>query len=309
MSIIDQDTIQADAPVSTWFGVGGRADNLARPRTVDDLCDLLRMFAGQPVRVLGDGANLLVHDDGVDGLVLSLEHFSSIEYLGCDPANGEAPDRPTAVIVRAGAGVRLPSLIVETVRYGIAGLEPLAGIPATVGGATFMNAGGAFGQIGDAVESVQAVTRLGDRLDIPHDQLHFDYRHSGLDWLIITGADFDLTLLPGDRRARLRQRLKDVMAYKKDTQPLADDSAGCVFKNPIVAGQRVSAGRLIDQSGCKGMSVGGAEVSDRHANFIVTRDGCRAAHIIDLMRTVRRTVHERMGVELEPEVVVWSRSS
>ena len=300
--------IETDAPIPTWFGIGGRADVLARPSSVGDLRDVLRMFAGQRIRVLGDGANLLVDDDGVDGVVVSLDRLDSVEYIGWDPVSSPSPERPRAITLRAGAGARLPKLIIETVRSGVAGLETLSGIPASVGGAVFMNAGGAFGQIADVVDRVHAVSRLGDELDIPHDQIHFDYRHSGLGWLVITSVDFDLTALPSDRQERLRRRMKDVMAYKRDTQPLASDSAGCVFKNPEVGGRRVSAGMLIDQAGCKGMGEGGATVSERHANFIVTGEGCRAADVIALMDRVRERVRARLGVELEPEVVVWRRS-
>lgn len=304
-----QDIIQFEAPIPTWFGVGGRADALARPRSVDELRDLLRMYAGQPIRVLGDGANLLVDDDGVDGLVVSLDRLDSIEYIGYDPVTGSIPDRARAICMRVGAGVKLPKLIVETVRFGIAGLEVLSGIPASVGGAVFMNAGGAFGQIADVVDTVHAVSRLGDTLRIPHDQIQFDYRHSGLGWLVITEVEFDVTLLPAERHAKLRQRMKDVMAYKRDTQPLGDDSAGCVFKNPLVGAERVSAGMLIDRAGCKGMRVGGAQVSPQHANFIVTEPGCRARDVIALMEQVRARVHETLFVELEPEVAVWRRAT
>jgi UDP-N-acetylmuramate dehydrogenase len=295
--------LETNAPLPTWFGIGGRADTLARPRTSEELRDLLVMFAGQPIRILGDGANLLVDDDGVGGLVVSLDAFDQIEYTSHD----EAPGRRQPVTVHAGAGVRLPKLIVETVRRGLAGLETLAGIPASIGGAVFMNAGGAFGQIADVVESVHAVTRLGDELVIPHDQICFDYRHSGLGWLVITGAELHLTHLPEAEHGALRQKLKDVMAYKKDSQPLAEDSAGCVFRNPTVSGTRVSAGMLIDQSGCKGLHVGGARVSEVHANFFVAEDGCRAADIIALMDEVQRRVAETCGVQLQPEVVVWRR--
>ena len=304
-----QDIIEFDAAIPTWFGVGGRADALARPHSVEELRDLLRMYAGEPIRVLGDGANLLVDDSGIDGLVVSLEKLDSIEYIGYDPVTVSAPDRARAISMRVGAGVKLPKLIVETVRFGISGLEVLSGIPASVGGAVFMNAGGAFGQIADVVESVHAVSRLGDTLAIPHDQIQFDYRHSGLGWLIITEVEFDLTLLPVGRHAKLRQRMKDVMEYKRDTQPLADDSAGCVFKNPTVGGERVSAGMLIDRAGCKGMRVGGASVSERHANFIVTESGCRAGDVIELMQSVRARVLETMSVELEPEIAVWRRAT
>jgi UDP-N-acetylmuramate dehydrogenase len=299
--------IQTDAPIPTWFGVGGRADMLATPRTVDELRDLVQAFAGQTIRVFGDGANLLVDDDGVDGLVIDLRHFSRVDYRGFDPSAGP-PDRATEVIIEVGAGARLPKLITETVRHGLAGLETLGGIPASVGGAVYMNAGGAFGQIADAVESVHALSRLGQMLVIPHDQINFDYRHSGLGWMIITSVEFHLTALPEERAADLRRRLLDVMAYKKNSQPMAENSAGCVFKNPTIDGERVSAGMLIDRSGCKGLTVGGARVSDVHANFIVTEPGCTARDVIALMARVRAHVAKHHGATLEPEVVVWRRS-
>ncbi len=307
MTLALAEIIQTNAPIPTWFDVGGRADILATPRTVDELRDLIQAFAGQTIRVLGDGANLLVDDGGVDGIVIDLRHFSAIDYRGFDPTGG-SPERPLDVIVEAGAGVRLPKLITETVRAGLAGLETLGGIPATVGGAAFMNAGGAFGQIADSIEAVHALSRLGDELVIPHDQINFDYRHSGLGWLILTSVEFNLTALPEDRAGDLRRRLKEVMAYKKGSQPLAENSAGCVFKNPMVDGDRVSAGMLIDRSECKGMRVGGARVSDVHANFIVTEPGCTAGDVIALMERIAATVRERTSAVLEPEVVIWRRS-
>jgi len=302
MHAVLNDIIQHDQPLSTWMGVGGRADALARPRDLDQLRDLVLAFAGQPIRVLGDGANLLVDDAGVDGLVLSLEHFSDVQ-----PVADRRPERPGPVTLRVGAGANLPRLVVDTVRDGMAGLEGLAGIPATIGGAVIMNAGGAFGQIADVVTRVEGLTRTGDHIIIPRDQIDFDYRHSGLPHLIITAADLRLNRLPEAERPALRERLKEVMAYKKGSQPMAEKSAGCVFQNPTVRGVRTSAGKLIDEAGCKGMAVGGASVSHAHANFITTAPGCTARDVIDLMLKVRERVRAHHGVELHPEVVIWKR--
>jgi UDP-N-acetylmuramate dehydrogenase len=299
--------IEANAPIETWFGVGGGADTLARPRTEDELVDVLRMFAGQKVRVLGEGANLLVHDDGVDGLVVSLERMRGVDYHGYDI--GGSAERRRAVTITAQAGANLPKLVVESVRLGLSGLENFGGIPASVGGAIAMNAGGAFGSIEDVVECVRAVTQTGERLEIPHDELDFGYRRSGLEHLIITSVDFNLVQNPDAQQDRIRQRLKDVMAYKKDSQPLAERSAGCVFKNPTIRGARMSAGMLIDEAGCKGLRVGGATVSNRHANFIVAEDGASAADVIELIERVRERVGERHDVQLEPEVVIWRRAN
>lgn len=293
--------IEHDAEVPTWFKVGGRADALARPATCEEVRDLLLAFAGQPVRILGDGANLLVDDAGVDGLVIDLRRLNGVEWV----------DQPAGTVRAATrAGANLPKLIVEAVRRGLAGIETLAGIPATIGGAVIMNAGGAFGQISDVVERVHALTRVGEPLVIPREQIDFGYRRSGLNHLVILGADLRLTRVPDADLRALRDRLKEVMTYKKNSQPMADNSAGCVWKNPIDPerpGRRLAAGELIDRCGLKGLTVGGASVSPVHANFIITGEGCKARDVIDLMARVRAAVQERTGVTLEPEVVIWRR--
>lgn len=305
MAVLASIPVERDAPIPTWFGVGGRADRLARPRTTDELRACLAIDPA--LRVLGDGANLLVDDDGVAELVVVLDApaFRAVERIG--DRSGEA------VIVRAGAGSNLPKLINETVRLGLAGLERLGGIPATVGGALVMNAGGAFGQIADAVARVHALDRNGRGVTLERPDIDFGYRRSGLESLLLTACDF--ALRPADTR-KLRARHLEVMEYKKRTQPLADRSAGCCFKNPTLdsaiegiglPGERVSAGRLIDRAGCKGLAVGSARVSDLHANFLVpARDG-RARDVILLMELVERRVFDAFGVHLEREVVVWRR--
>lgn len=288
-----------DAPVPTWFRVGGGADRLARPANDAELMACLR--ADPDLRVLGDGANLLVHDDGVRELVIELKspHWSRIEI-----------DERTGRVI-AGAGAMLPRLLKATTQAGLAGLEGLGGIPATVGGAAIMNAGGTYGQIGDAITRVHAIDRTGTPRVLERAEIPFAYRHSGLQGLVVTSVEFLLT--PSDP-APLIERHKGIMAAKAASQPLAADSAGCVFKNPTLrmplegiadAGTRVSAGMLIDRAGCKGLSVGGATVSERHANFVVTSRGCHAADILALMDTVAARVLDRFGVTLEPEIVVW----
>jgi UDP-N-acetylmuramate dehydrogenase len=294
------------AEIPTWFGIGGRADRLVRPTSIEDIVRAVEMDPS--LRVLGEGANLLVDDAGVGELVLDMSH-SGLRSWEIDAARG---------IVRADAGADLPKLILETVRRGLAGLEGLGGIPASLGGAVMMNAGGAFGQIADAVERVHAIDRAGRSITLERAAIAFDYRHSGLNDLILTKVDLRLT--PGDP-AKIRERLKDVMEYKKHSQPMAEKSAGCCFKNPTLPhdlaiatgeigakGARVSAGMLIDFAGCKGLRVGGAEVSQRHANFLVTNDGAKARDVIQLMHEIERRVLDRFGVQLHREVVVWERT-
>ena len=295
--------IERDAAIPTWFGIGGRADRLARPADAAQLAECVRIDPA--LRVLGDGANLLVDDDGVGELVVSLSErgFTGVRI-----------DRSTGRVV-AGAGANLPKLITETVRQGLAGLEGLGGIPATVGGAAIMNAGGAFGQIGDSIAAVHGLDSDGNEVTLGREQIDFRYRHSGLNHLLLVSVEFDLR---EEDQVALRARLKQVMEYKKKSQPMADRSAGCVFKNPTLrqdvadigpAGERVSAGMLIDRAGCKGSSVGGASVSPVHANFVVTETGAKAHDVIELMRRTRGRVLDRFGVELEPEVVIWSRGA
>ena len=301
--------IQRDAPIETWFGVGGGADALASPR---DDAELLACLGVDPAcRVMGDGANLLVHDAGVGGLVVCLAQ-GSFRTSATLPGAAGAPDGET-VIMRVGAGVDLPRLIVESVRKGLGGLEGLGGIPASVGGALVMNAGGSFGQIADVVRRVFVVTREGEARTLERSEIGFGYRQSGLGRFIVTGCEIELRR--GDPDA-LRTRFKEVMAYKKHTQPMGDRSAGCCFKNPTLVeaidgvgepGARASAGLLIDRAGCKGLSIGGASVSERHANFFPVAKGAKASDVIALMEQVERRVLDTFGVTLEREVVVWTR--
>jgi len=293
-------TIETDAPISTWFHVGGKADRFARPNSTEELLQCLEL--DPDLLVLGEGANLLVDDAGVNHLVVSLQSdgFRNIEY---DPSG----------LVRVGAGVALPRLINECVKRGLAGIESLAGIPATMGGAAIMNAGGAFGELASAVHTVHAIDRGGREHAFRRDQIDFDYRQSRLNHLIITGVEL---LLEQSDVGACQAELARCMDYKAGTQPLKDKSAGCVFKNPTLAddlmdigaaGQRVSAGMLIDRAGGKSMRVGGASVSDVHANFIVCEPDARARDVIDLIARVQQRVLDTFGVALEREVVIWER--
>ncbi len=318
-----------NAPIPTWFKIGGRAERLARPGGVEELGRVVEWVRkegeaqfgelgdgarhgvpghqemGHGVRVLGDGANLLVDDDGVGGVVVEL---SAPAFTGwqIDAKAGTA---------RVGAGAKLPQLIHAAGKAGLGGLEVLGGIPATVGGAIVMNAGGVYGQIADVVSRVYAVDHAGRQVSIERGAIDFGYRHSGLNHLTLTHAE--LTLTPDDPE-KLRKRLLEIMEYKKQSQPMKANSAGCCFKNPTLArdveglgakGQRVSAGMVIDRAGLKGLAVGGASVSPVHANFIVTAVGAAARDVIGLMVEIARRVNDQFGVELEREVVVWSRGA
>ncbi len=282
---------EANAPVGelTWYAAGGRAEALAHPRTVEELGRLTAHAheVGVPVRILGRGANLLVADEGVTGVVVRLDS---------PPLRQIDVDGDT---VTAGGGTDLARLIMTCVRCGRGGLEGLAGIPASVGGAVRMNAGGAFGEIGGRLRSVDLMGVDGGVRRVPRQALTLGYRRSTLPDPFVVRAHF---ALDADDPATLRTRVKEVFGYKKKSQPLADKSAGCAFKNPPSG---PGAGELIDEAGLKGRRVGGAEVSPLHGNFIVLHRGGHASDVVRLIQEVERTVADRFDVTLEREVIVW----
>ncbi len=292
--------IEHNAVIPTWFHIGGRAAKLAKPESMSDLLACLEL--DDEFKVLGEGANLLVDDCGVSNLVVSLE-TDGFRRVEIDTVTG---------IVRAGAGASLPSLINRCVRAGLGGLEVLAGIPATVGGAAIMNAGGHFGAMSDVVLAVSAIDRAGREHVYERSQIDFDYRQSRLNHLIVTQVIFGLTKADA---GEVKESLSKCMDYKAKSQPLGEKSAGCVFKNPVLvesvagiaeSGERAGAGMLIDRAGCKGMRVGGATVSDLHANFITTAPDAKARQVIELIAKVQTKVFETFGVWLERELVIWT---
>ena len=279
----------------TWYGIGGRAELLVHPDSPETLAELVRRCreADVPLRILGSGANLLVVDR-VPGVVVTLDAlaFKAVHY-------------PNDVAVIAGAGVDLMKLVLETARKGLSGLEHCAGIPATVGGAVRMNCGGAFGDIASAVASLRVVTGEGDLIERSKDELGFGYRRSDLADQIVVDVRFALA---PDEPHELMRRVKEIFFYKKNSQPMADRSAGCAFKNPAPDPETDvvrSAGKLIDDAGLKNHRVGGAWVSDRHANFVVADQSAEPRDILRVIEDVERKVEEVHGIRLDREVVVW----
>ena len=282
----------------TWYGVGGPAKVLARPSSVQQLSALAARCRehGIPIYVLGSGANLLVDDAGVDGVVV---HLSDAAFAQC---------RIEGNSVTVGAGYDLPKLVIDTARAGLAGLDALAGIPASVGGAIRMNAGGTYGDIGSCVRRVQVMDATGQVYYRNRDDLIFGYRHSNIVAKFILEAELELE---PEEPEELRRRVKKVFFVKKNSQPLSSRSAGCAFKNLVGLPEDVdpatptAAGQLIDLAGLKGHCIGGAQVSERHANFIIAHEGCTATDIRQLLEHIEQTVHDRFGVHLEREVVMW----
>ncbi|MGD1031302.1 MAG: UDP-N-acetylmuramate dehydrogenase [Opitutaceae bacterium] len=277
----------------TTLGVGGAARLYAEPAGVDDLRRLLELASERNISVhlLGRGSNLIVPDEGVDGLVIALanEAWSRFEVRG----GGR---------VWAGAGLRLKSLCGLAAAAGLAGFEFLEGIPGSVGGALRMNAGAMGGWIFDLVEEVGLMTLKGEAKTLRRQELHADYRHCAelLD-AIALGALFKPS---GEKAAgEISRQIGIFKRRRRESQP-REPSAGCVFKNP----PGDSAGRLIDASGLKGERVGDAEISPVHANFIINRGSATGAEVIELIRRVRARVRGLHGVELEPEVMLYGRN-
>lgn len=295
----DQSLIQHDVPLGpmTWYGVGGAARDFVQPVDVAMLQRLLSAHVERGdsrVYILGSGANLLVRDCGVAGLVIRLD----------TPGFQVCTIEDTRVTV--GAGYDLFKLVRELAKAGLGGLEGIAGVPASVGGAVRMNAGGAFGEIGDHVESLRVMTETGEIRTLGREQAGFGYRHSEIQEPII--LDVTLALQHGDAQA-LSNRVKEIFQYKKNVQPMGADSAGCAFKNPDdpdEPGKRLSAGKLIDQAGLKGFQIGGARVSEVHGNFIEVIDkSARADDVLAVIEHVEKVVQNHHEMKLQREVVVW----
>ncbi|MFQ5422470.1 MAG: UDP-N-acetylmuramate dehydrogenase [Phycisphaerae bacterium] len=293
MSLFDDlgDICRCGVPLAplTWFRLGGPAEYLIEPETEEQLATVVRRCrdTDTPIRFLGLGANVLIQDVGVSGVVIRLVRTAfattAFEREG----------------VTAGAGVNLTRLVMACVRRGLTGLEQVAGIPASVGGAIRMNCGGRFGEIETAVRSVRVMGsdgRIGERR---REELAFGYRSCDLGQDLVVAVEFALRETDP---AVLRKRYDEIWNYKQSTQPpLGAPSAGCIFRNP--SGR--SAGELLDHAGLKGLRHGSAMVSERHANFIVADPGGCAADVIELIGLMQRGVAETQGVNLVPEVQIW----
>jgi len=275
--------------MTTWK-VGGRAEAVCYPGELPELCSVIAYLAGEgiPWVAVGKGSNLLVADEGVKGVVIVLkERLASVES-----------DTDEDNLVLAGGGMGIADLLGWCRRNGQSGLEFMAGIPGTVGGAVVMNAG-AYGQeIGNLVKEVLAVKAGGVPAVISREDMRFSYRSSSLPkGVVIYGAR--LMLQKGDKRS-IGEVIARNLKRRKDAQPLDFPSAGSVFKNP----PGDYAGRLIENAGLKGTRIGGAMISPRHGNFIVNTGGATASDITALINLARDRVRAETGIGLETEIVV-----
>ncbi len=289
-ALSDIDCVREQVPLAerTWFKVGGPAQYFAEPSSIDELKAVIERCRDENLHVhlLGGGSNLLVRDEGAAGMVIGLTHPSFTNIT----AAGER--------VTIGGGAMLANAITVTVGAGLAGLEPLVGIPGTVGGALHGNAGSHGGDIGQWASRATVMTRNGEIIERDRGDLVFAYRQSSLDELVILSVEFELEK---EDALVVTKRMQKQWIVKKASLPMTHENTGCIFKNP----RGMSAGMLIDQCGLKGEQVGGAEVSQRHANFFVAKPGATARDILQLIDVVRDRVAERMGVELETEIEIW----
>lgn len=285
-----------DEPMSrhTYLRLGGPAAYFGTPETLEDLDRVVDWArgAGLPVRIAGGGSNVLVADEGVAAVVVSLRR--------CCRSAVFFDDRHE---VEAGAGVMLPSLARQAAERGLGGLEFAIGIPGSVGGALQTNAGIGDGRcIGDLVQSVQ-VLRNGLRRMLRREELTFDYRTTSLRGTGDIVLSARLLLQPASRET-VEGEMRRLLEARQRTQPTSEPNAGSVFRNP--PGDH--AGRLIEAAGCKGLRVGGAQVSTLHANFIVQDGTAKTADVLAVMAEVQRRVREQSGIALVPEVEWWGRT-
>ena len=274
----------------TSFRIGGGAEIMAFPKSASELSNLLRLCAqiGQKPAILGAGTNVLAPDEGLKGIVICLKD--------CLDGMEHVDDHH----IRVMAGVTMTRMAVFAANLGLSGLEFAHGIPGTVGGGVYMNAGAYGGEIKDVIESVDIMDVSGDIYTLSAEEMEFSYRHSILEDRggIVLSAVFRLLEKPSEE---IKGKMKELMAKRSASQPLDLPSAGSAFKRPVGG----YAAALIDQAGLKGFSVGGAAISTKHAGFAVNLGGATAADVKQLLSRVSDIVFERSGIRLEPEVRIW----
>lgn len=280
--------VERDVPMDryTTFHVGGPADLLVTVETEDSLSEMLRYMESEevPYFLLGRGSNLLVKDNGFRGVMLKLAGVFG--QLGVENT-----------MLEAGGAVLMSAAATAAAGASLAGLEFAAGIPGSIGGGIYMNAGAYDGEIVKVLRSARLMNRDGSVEEVSVDQLGLSYRHSDLmkTGAIVLSAKFELEM--GDRGAILA-KIKDLNGRRREKQPLDYPSAGSTFKRP----EGNYAGKLIQEAGCSDLAVGGAKVSPKHAGFVINYDNATAKDILDLIELVRVRVKDHSGIDLEPEV-------
>ncbi len=274
----------------TSFRIGGPAEAMAFPKNREELAELLKkscLWDRKPV-ILGAGTNVLAPDKGMKGLIICLK----------DCLDGM--ERVDGTSIRVMAGVTMARAAVFAASQGLSGLEFAHGIPGTIGGGVYMNAGAYGGELGSLCREVELMDREGKTHVLTHEQMDFSYRHSCLeetDWIVVSAL---LSLVPG-KKETIRARMKELQAKRLASQPLNYPSAGSAFKRP----QGGYAAALIDQAGLKGFRVGDAAISEKHGGFAVNLGKATAEDMKTLLKEVSEKVEAQSGIHLEPEIRVW----
>ncbi|MBP3780943.1 MAG: UDP-N-acetylmuramate dehydrogenase [Selenomonas sp.] len=286
--ILAPEQILLNAPMRehTTFKIGGPADCLLLPKSMEETQRILALVQEYelPLTIIGNGSNMLVRDKGIRGVVLKFAQ--NMAYIKVDDNR-----------LLVGAGALLKDAAEAAAAHSLAGIEYACGIPGSIGGAVFMNAGAYGGEMKNVVKSVRAVTRKGEVKNYAKDELELGYRHSIFQSNGEAIVEVELELTPGNE-TDIRAAIADFTNRRESKQPLELPSAGSTFKRP----EGYFAGTLIDQTGLKGLTVGGAQVSTKHAGFVVNVGGATAEDVVNLIHEVQKRVKEAHGVELQPEV-------
>lgn len=293
ISILGSDNVIKEVPMSSYttFHIGGIADYVVTPENEEQLAKLLHLIKEENVDfvVIGNGSNILVSDKGFDGIVIQLgDKFSSFVIKDKDESG---------VYVDVTAGMRLSRLGNELAASSIEGFEFATGIPGTIGGAVMMNAGAYGGEIKDIIKSARVMDFDGNVKELSRDELELGYRTSIIakkNYIVIS-AVFDLK--KGDRE-KIKSNIKELALKRREKQPLEYPSAGSTFKRP----EGYFAAKLIEDAGLKGLSVGGAQVSEKHAGFVINKKDAKAMDVIRLTDEIKEKVYDKFGVKLELEI-------
>ncbi|WP_255247421.1 UDP-N-acetylmuramate dehydrogenase [Paucisalibacillus globulus] len=287
INITSEQNVMVNEPLKnhTYTRLGGRADLLVTPETYEQVREIVKLAneEGVPFTLLGNGSNLIVKDGGIRGIVMNLNKLNEIKTDG------------TKVIAQSGA--RIIDTSREALKQHLTGLEFACGIPGSVGGALYMNAGAYGGEVKDCLESAIVIDRNGDLLSLNADELDLEYRRSNIPdkgYIVLEGT---FALEEGNYE-EIKAIMDDLTFKRESKQPLEYPSCGSVFKRP----PGYFAGKLIQDSGLQGKQIGGAQVSLKHAGFIVNKDNATADEYIRLIRHVQSTVKDKFGVTLEREV-------
>lgn len=288
VDIVGEENVHTDEPMSrhTTFRIGGNADYFVKPGNADEVAAVIAVCREYsiPYFILGNGSNLLVSDDGYRGMIINImDNMDSVTVDGR--------------IITAQAGAMLVRVSVMARDNALTGLEFASGIPGTIGGAVYMNAGAYGGEMKNVVKTVRAIDEYGRIYELDSEKMDFSYRHSIVEERKLIVLEVTLELEHGSREA-IDDRMKELAEARRSKQPLEYPSAGSTFKRP----EGYFAGKLIMDAGLRGYSVGGAQVAEKHCGFVINKGGATASDVVELIRDVQHDVDDKFGVTLEPEV-------